>query len=347
MKSAPHVHAIGDRFFTDAKVDLALASVRTASCPITTSVWQHATLEDYRHDLLAFEVSGPAAVANHPDYAAMAGLAQAEILIVQFCPVSQELFSLAPNLQLIGVIRAGVENIDLNAAQTASVRVINTIGRNAQAVAEFTMGMLLTELHNIARADAKLKQGQWVIDYPGCAERHELHGHTVGIIGAGEVGIRTAALLTGFACRILMHDPFKTEFPAHVEVTDLDTLLATADHVIVHARLTKDNRGMIGSRELGLMKSNAVLVNTARAGLVDVDALAVALQEGRIGGAAIDVHSSEPLAADYPLLKCPNVTLTPHFAGLTVEANSNGPLYMSGYLRDYLAGDRKSLPYIV
>ena len=342
-----HIHVIGDRFFNDELIELTLTSARELNCTVSKSKWQHVTIEEYRSDVLTSETEGPEFVKFPPKFYEWDGLKKAEILIVQFCPVASNLIEYAKNLKLIGINRVGVENINLSAAKIRKIKAINTYGRNAQAVAEFSVGMLLAELRDIARSHLEMKKQNWIIDYPGTSRRFEISNKTIGIIGAGKVGRRTAEILQGFNAKVLMYDPHTNNFPPNSKSVDLETLLQEADHVILHARLmSKDQLPILGEKEFKLMKKDAVLVNTARARLVDEGALVNALKNKEIAGAALDVYHNEPLPTNHPFFSFPNVTLTPHIAGVTEEAWTNGPKMMSEFIRKFVTGEGDDLPYI-
>lgn len=325
--------------------EAAVAPARDEGCNVTFGAWEHESLASFRRDLRACEVSGPDSVEVMPDFGAMEGLSDAEVLVVQFCPVPRSFFESHPAIRLVGVVRAGVENVDLGAARDAGAGVVNVMGRNAQAVAEYTVAMLLAELRDLARSHVAMAAGKWEVDFPGSSKR-ELRGSTVGIVGAGRIGTITAGLLLAFGCRVLVHDPFVSDLPEGTEKAGLDELFERSDHVVLHARLSKDTEGMIGKRQLSLLKPHSVLVNTARAGLVDEGALVEVLREHRIGGAALDVFNDEPLPEEHPLHTLENVTYTPHLACETEEAAANGPRIMSEHVMAYLKGGVEAVPCV-
>jgi D-3-phosphoglycerate dehydrogenase len=236
------------------------------------------------------------------------------------------------------VLRGGTENVDVPWATSRGIGVLNTPGRNARAVAECTLGLILSEIRNIARSHAALKAGQWRRDYPNHMAIPELNEKTVGLIGYGEVGRLVARYLAAFGSRIVAYDPYAKGDPRPAELVDLPTLLRQSDVVSLHARLSDASRGLMGAREFALMKPSAVLVNTARSGLIDEQALVEALAQRRIMGAALDVFDVEPLPADHPLLALDNVTITPHLAGSTIDAFHNSPARMAVHLRNLLSG---------
>jgi D-3-phosphoglycerate dehydrogenase len=292
---------------------------------------------------LAIEQGGPEAVKLPVEV--MQRVDDFDILVTQFAPVGRRLIEAASSLKVIGVLRGGTENIDVPYATQRAIAVLNTPGRNARAVAECAMGMILAEIRNIARSHACLKTGQWRREFPNNNAIPELNEKTAGIVGYGSVGRLVAHFLQAFGSRILAHDPYFRGDPAPAELVDLPTLLRRSDVVSLHARLTEESHRLIGRRELAMMKPTAVLVNTARSGLVDERALVEALSERRIMGAALDVFDDEPLAPDHALVKLDNVTVTPHLAGSTIDAFRNSPRLMAGHLARMLRGER-DLPIV-
>jgi D-3-phosphoglycerate dehydrogenase len=272
---------------------------------------------------------------------------QFDILIVQFAPVSQSLIDKAGKLKMIGVLRGGVENIACEYAAEKNIAVLNTVGRNARAVAEFTMGMILSEVRNIARSHAALQKGVWMKAFPNSGAIPELYHKTAGIIGFGHVGKLLAGYLQAFGCNILAYDPYiKEKMVDKVKIVSLDELLQQADIISVNARLTEDTYHLIGAEQIALMKKAAVIVNTARSGLIDQNSLVKALKEKRITGAALDVFDVEPLSADDEILKLDNLTIAPHIAGSTREAFTNSPKLMASVIEKIFAKNDDSLPVV-
>ena len=235
--------------------------------------------------------------------------------------------------------------MDIALATQRGICVMNTPGRNARAVAEAAMGLILGEIRNIARSHAFLRNGDWRRTFPNSAAIPELNEKTVGLVGYGAVGRLMAHYLVAFGSNVIAYDPFVSGDPAPATLVDLKTLMRQSDVVSVHARLTEETYHLIGREELSLMKPSAVLVNTARSGLVDESALIDALSECRIMGAALDVFDTEPLPPGHPFLTLDNVTITPHLAGSTVDAFRNCPKMMAGHLARMLKGDR-DLPIV-
>ena len=335
--------AISDAYIPSQFMEQGLAGLEPLGVRVEVRRWEHPTLIDLQQANLAIEKDGPEAVALGARVTD--NLAAFDLVVVQFAPVSRGFVEAAANLRVIGVLRGGTENVDVELATERGITVLNTPGRNARAVAECAMGMILSEIRNIARSHACLKSGRWRRTFPNSQAIPELYEKTVGLIGYGAVGRLVAGYLHAFGSRILAYDPFVELDPSPAVLVDLETLMATADVVSIHARLTDDTYHLVGEKELALMKPSAVLVNTARSGLVDEEALVRVLSEGRIMGAALDVFDTEPLPPHHPLLKLDNVTITPHLAGSTVDAFRNSPKLMAAHLARMLKGEQ-DLPIV-
>ena len=252
----------------------------------------------------------------------------ADLLIVHLCPVTGSLLDNAPRLKAVLSCRGGVENLDVEAATERGIIISNNPAHNANAVAEYTLGLILCETRNICRSHFALKNGQWRKVYPNTASTiRELKDLTVGVVGFGSVGRLVAEKLKALGCRILVSDPFCKEAP--YSIVPLDELLQESDVVTLHARA----KGVIiGERELEMLKPTAVLINTARAHLVDTLALKRSLDRGRPLSVALDVFDTEP---DIPgfLREYDNVTITSHRAGDTINSYKDAPAFaMDNYL---------------
>ena len=244
----------------------------------------------------------------------------------------------APRLGVVGVASVGTDRVDLAAATRGGVMVINAPTGNTIAAAEHTMALMLALLRQIPAADASVRRGEWErARFIGAELRHR----TLGIIGLGKIGKAVARRAAAFEMRVLAHDPFMTAEQADenaARLVGLPELLGRADVITVHVPLTAQTRGLIGEGQIGAMKPGAVLLNVARGGLVDEAALATALTEGRLAGAAIDVFSAEPMAADNPLREAPNTILTPHLGASTSEAQGRVGVEMAEQLIMALSG---------
>jgi phosphoglycerate dehydrogenase-like enzyme len=232
-------------------------------------------------------------------------------LIVGVDPVTAAVLDAGP-LRAVVRFGSGTDNVDLDAARARGVSVAATPGANARSVAELTIGLLLALARHLVVHDRQVRSGSWSRQMGT-----ELAGRRLGVVGYGAVGRRVAAIARAMDMEVVATDPQVTE--ADVRLVDLDTLLATADVVTLHAPLDDSTRGMIGAAELGRMRRHALLVNTSRGGLVDERALADALAAGRIRGAAADAFEHEPPAGS-PLLALDNFVASPHAGGATVQA---------------------------
>lgn len=254
-----------------------------------------------------------------------------EMLLVLFCPVSQEAIDTLPKLKLIGASRAGLENINFDYATKKGIVVHNIQGRNAQAVSDYTIGLILAEARNIARSHSAVKNGIWRKNFVNSDMIPELQNKTIGLIGFGYIGQLVAQKLSGFRTNILLFDPYvkdDTIRKYQVKKVNLEDLLKNSDFVSLHARLSQENKDILGEEELSWMKKSAYLINTARAGLIQEDALFESLKDKKIAGAALDVFWQEPIAENSRWLTLDNVTLTSHIAGTTTEALTKSPFLL-------------------
>ncbi|MHB1684321.1 MAG: 2-hydroxyacid dehydrogenase [Bacilli bacterium] len=324
---------VGDAMITgDA---FAEAAGKLGASTIVSGDWE-TDWNRLQHRRLVVEQEGPA-VESVPE--TFEQNLDAQIALGLFCPFSAESMDSFSNLRIIGVARAGVENVDVAAATERGILVFHITGRNAQAVSDFAVGMLLSEARNIARAHAAIGQGKWQKKFSNSSYVPELKGKTVGIIGYGHIGQLVAKKLSGFDVRILVYDPwFSGEAPYDAVSVDKQTLFRESDFITLHARLSEQSRHLVGEEELALMKSTAYLINTARSGLINTDALVEALKAERIAGAGLDVFDIEPIPSDHPLLALNNVTLTTHIAGTTREALTRSPELLVEQIDKFLAG---------
>lgn len=267
----------------------------------------------------------------------------AEIAVTQMGPFTRKVFAAAPGLRLVCVCRGGPVNVDLEAASAAGVTVTFTPGRNAPAAAEYAVGMILAALRRIPEASAELKGGQWRGDYYAYPNAGiELAGTTVGLVGYGAAGTVVARVLRAFGARVKVADPFVAAERAAadgVEMTDLDALLRESMVVSLHARLTTDNAKMINARTLSLLPRGAVLVNTARGGLVDYDDLRHALDSGQLAAVALDVYDVEPPDPSSRLVSDPRVICTPHLAGASRQTAHRAAQLVAAEVGRYVRGE--------
>ena len=222
----------------------------------------------------------------------------------------------------IGRLGVGLDNIDMPACAARGIEVIPATGANALSVAEYVITAALLLLRGAYRASAEVAGGRW--PRQALSNGREIGGKTLGLVGFGSIGRLTAKLAQGVGMNVIAHDAqLDAADPAfgHVRCVSLDELGASADVISLHVPLLDSTRRLFDAARIAAMKPGAVLINTARGGVVDEAAVAAALRSGRLGGAALDVFDVEPLPAGSPLIDCPNLLLTPHIAGVTAESN--------------------------
>lgn len=267
----------------------------------------------------------------------------ANTILGLFIAVSSKVMDAMPGLRLVGVSRAGLENVNVEEATRRGILVFNVMGRNAHAVSDFAVGMMLAECRNIARAHYAIKTGTWRKTFSNSDYVPELGGKTIGLVGFGYIGQLVARKLSGFETNILVYDPYANAEDITArggKSVSLEELFQESDIVSIHARLTEQNKKMVDTRLIRMMKPTAYFINTARAGLVDQEALAAALEEKRIMGAALDVFTSEPIDPESPFLRLDNVTLTTHLAGTTSDALNNSPFLLAADIAAFLRGEK-------
>ncbi len=274
-------------------------------------------------------------------------LAQATIAIVNKAPLPAAVLSSLPRLRLIGVAATGTDNVDLAACRARGIAVCNVRGYAERTVPEHTFMLILALRRNLLAYCADVGAGLWQRSSRFCLSGHpvaDLHGGTIGLFGEGSIGQGVARLARAFGMRVLFadHAPPKA---AGVEFTPAATVLREADVVSLHLPLAAGTRNLIGEAELGQMKRSALLINTARGGLVDEHALARALRSGRIGGAGFDVLSVEPPRDGNPLLEpdLPNFILTPHVAWSGAQAMQALADQLIDVVESFVAGSPRNL----
>ena len=335
--------AISDHYIPRRAMEEGLASLGDYGVEIDVLPWEHATLEELQAANLKIETGGPDAEPLTDEIYQVVD--QYDVIVTQFPPVPKRLIETAKRLKLIGVLRGGVENIAVETATQRNIAVFNTPGRNARAVAECTIGLILAEIRNIAKGHAALKQGIWTRDYPNNNYIPELFGRTVGLVGFGAIGRLVAKFLNAFGTNVIVYDPFFQQGDDSVTPVDLETLMKQSDVVSIHARYLPETHHLVNRELLLMMKPTAILVNTARSGLVDEKALIEVLASHKIMGAALDVFDEEPLPANSPFLALDNVTIVPHLAGSTIDAFLNSPkMFAANLIRCYRGA--KDLPVV-
>lgn len=266
----------------------------------------------------SFEV---VAVDNSSSREFSAALETADALIVRSATlVTRDLLALAPRLKAVGRAGVGVDNVDIPAATEHGVAVFNAPGGNTIAAAEMTMGLMISVARKITAAEASMRRGEWD---RAAFKGVELNEKTVGLIGAGRIGSEVASRCQAFGMHVLVCDPYLSMARAEelgVEMMELEGVIGHADFVTIHVPLNDETRGLFDDETLRRMKPTAYLINASRGGVVVEAALAKALHNGDIAGAALDVYETEPLSSESPLRDAPNLVLTPHLGASTAEA---------------------------
>jgi D-3-phosphoglycerate dehydrogenase len=311
------VAIIGDRFMLPRVFEHALREACGEALTIRCleQPWPDEPME---HGYAKAGMDGLKEYMGEPDDI-IAFIGDAPILVTHLAPLSAAMMDRLPQLRLVAVSRGGPVNIDIGAARHRGIKVVNTPGRNASAVAEFAIGAILAQTRMITRGHDALRRGDW---------RGDLY---------------RADLLKAFGCRILVCDPYVQlavdDLRDGVEQVSLDRLLAQSDVVTLHPRVTDETRGMIGRAQFAAMKPGSFFVNTARGPLVDYQALYDALISNHLRGAAIETFAIEPVPPDWPLLQLQNVTLTPHIAGASVKTVRIAARSAAEEVRRYLSGE--------
>jgi D-3-phosphoglycerate dehydrogenase len=271
-------------------------------------------------------------------------VADVQAVLVRVAKFTAEVIQAGKQLKVIGKHGVGTDNIDIPAATRHGVIVTNTPQANSTSVAEHALALLLAVARRIGETDRDLAHGTMRTQkvYQGV----ELSGKVLGVIGLGSAGFRLARMAgQGLGMRVLGFDPYKSPWPEGIEqCREIAPLLAQADFVSIHVPLTKETRNLIGEAALAAMKPTAIVVNTARGGIVDEAAIAVALTAGRIAGAGLDVIEDEPLKPTHPLNGVPNLILTPHMAGVTEEAMMHMAQDSAEEILRVLKGERPKYP---
>ncbi len=240
--------------------------------------------------------------------------------------IDAEVFDAAPNLKIVAQMAVGFDNIDVQEATKRGVYVTNTPEVLTDTTADFAWALLMAVARRVVEADKYVRTGQWKVGWhPSMLLGRDVHGATIGIVGAGRIGYAVAKRASGFNMKILYYDVIprpEMEKELGAKRVDLDTLLREADFVSIHVPLMKETHHLINAEKLKLMKKTAYLINNARGPVVDEKALYEALKEGRIAGAGLDVFEQEPTPVDNPLLKLDNVVVAPHISSASYETRS-------------------------
>lgn len=254
-------------------------------------------------------------------------VAEARVIISEYVRITSQILDAAKKLRGVVVWGVGYDHVDVDAASKRGIYVVNTRGSNAESVAEQTFAFILALSRRLLKATRFVSSGRWTsleeASLPSCLIGNDLYGKILGIIGLGNIGRRVARIAKGFNMQILVYDPYLPKGIAQkigVKLCSLHDVVSKADYVTIHTVLSNETQGLLGAKEIALMKPTAYLINTSRGPVVDQKALVKALAKESIAGAALDVYESEPLDKMHPLAKIVNVILTPHYAGNSKEA---------------------------
>jgi glyoxylate reductase len=240
--------------------------------------------------------------------------------------IDSEVFDAAPKLKIVAQLAVGFDNIDVQEATKRGIYATNTPEVLTDTTADFAWTLLMAVARRVVEADKYVRTGQWKVGWhPAMMQGREVHGATIGIVGAGRIGYGVAKRATGFSMKILFYDVIprpEMEKDFGAKKVDLDTVFKESDFVSIHVPLMKETQHLVNAEKLRLMKKTAYLINNSRGPVVDEKALYEALKEGRIGGAGLDVFEQEPTPLDNPLLKLDNVVVAPHISSASYETRS-------------------------
>jgi (S)-sulfolactate dehydrogenase len=291
----------------------------------------------------SFDVHHDATLVDRRDEL-LAKLKDVDALIVRNrTQVNSEILNAAPKLRVVGRLGVGLDNLDMPACKARNVEVIPATGANARAVAEYVIATAMMLLRGAYFSSGAVASGQW--PRGPLSNGREIGGKVFGVVGFGDIGRLVARLAQGLGMRVIASDPMidagaSVWKETGVSCRTLEALLAESDAISLHVPLVAETRNLMSAARLAMMKPDAVLINSARGGIVDEAALAVALRAKRLGGAALDVFDGEPLKAGSPLTDCPNLIMTPHIAGVTAEANIRVSSMIAERVAAYLASVR-------
>lgn len=266
----------------------------------------------------------------------------AEVLVVANMALKGEVINSDSSLKMISVAFTGVDHVNLKSCKDKNVTVCNAAGYSTPSVAELTYGLIFSVLRNIVPLDKGVREGKTKEGF----SQFDLSGKTIGVVGTGAIGAKVAEIALAFGCKVLAYNRSEKENLKTKGVTyvSLDELVSQSDVVTIHTPLNASTKGLISKEKISMMKSNAILINTARGPIVDNAALAEALREGKIAGAGIDVFDMEPpLSLDYPLLSAPNAVLAPHIGFATKEAMVRRAHITFGNIEKWMEGNPENL----
>lgn len=339
---------VGDPFVPAASLVKAAQQLElSGTVEITAFDWcPNQSREEFRQTIKVIEHEGPNGF-ELPE-GLIAALKDAEILLVHIAPVSKEMLKAATRLELIGTCRGGLEHIDLvEWEKHANIQLLHVI-RNAEPVADFTIGMMYSVVRNIASSYKEVKSGNWPQHFPNDPYKTSFSNMTVGLIGLGHIGKLVVKKLNGLGISVIAYDAFADEKMLQdagyqLKLTDIETVFRQADVVSLHLRVVPETIKLIDQKLLRLMKTSAYLINTARPDILNKADFCEALAEKRIAGAGIDVVWEEPIQKADPLLDLDNLIITSHIAGDTIDAIERSPELLVQEMNRYLKSGKSEL----
>ncbi len=278
-----------------------------------------------------------------PDQEVLDKITDADMVLTEWGGFSSKVIGAGKKLKMIATIRSGAENINVEYAKEHGISVSISPSRLANAVADMTIALMLSECRGLLRRNLRYTKGIWVDEKYDDESHSTLSNLKIGLVGYGGIArVVAKRLIQGFGCRVAAYEkitPPEVIKNDGVEPVDLETLCRSCDIISLHARLVPETEKMFGQEQFKMMKPNGIFINTARAGLMDEEALIEALETGRIRGAGLDVYTIEPLPLDSPLLGMDNVTLMPHSAGVTRDIIKNSLKIITTELERFLVGE--------
>lgn len=301
--------------------------------------------EQFQEKIKLIEQKGPESVEIPAGI--LDDMKEADYLLVHIAPVSKAMIEAAPRLKLVGTCRGGIEHVAVEELKKRQIPLIHVI-RNAEPVADFTLGLFYALTRNIAFSYQQVKEAKWPKKFPNDPYKTTLANLKVGLVGLGYIGKLVVKRLNSLGVEVIAYDPFVNQEKIREEglkitFVELEELFKTADIVSLHVRVTPDTKNMINADLLSMMKPSAYLVNTARPDIVNKADFVEALQMNMIAGAATDVVWEEPIRADDPLLDLDNLIITSHIAGDTINAIPRSPYLLRDVLNDYFERGRSDM----
>ncbi|WOP16876.1 NAD(P)-dependent oxidoreductase [Ottowia sp. SB7-C50] len=267
-----------------------------------------------------FEIVYAGKTPTEPDLVALCRQHDPVAMIVRYGKVGAAVMDAAPSLRVISKHGSGTDTIDKDAAKARGIEVRAAVGANAAAVAEQALALLLACAKSVVPLNARMHAGHWD---KATHKSVELGGRTIGLVGLGAIGQRFARMCDAMGMTVLGHDPFAKDLPPYIRPVDLDTIWRESDAISLHCPLTADNANLLNAQTLAACKRGVLLVNTARGGLIDEDALLQAVRSGQVAVAGLDSFAVEPMTAGHPFQGEPNFVLSPHIGGVTSDAYIN------------------------